>query len=182
MLETTVRLKHQENSRFHPYIAFSGRLAIKTRENEARKALLLEASGQQLASIEAGSHSPYRNLIVVVDDEPHIAITLSETLELWGYRAVWFTEPVAPLALVRAHRPDVLFADVNTPMLVGFDLAVCLKRRHPDCRVMVTSALGNNPEFVKRIATAGVSVVLEAKPMQICHFLSKIAELILAGA
>ncbi len=182
MLETTDRLKHQEDSRSTHASAFSGWLATKTRENDVRKTLLLGASEQLPASIDGDFNGPHRAIIVVVDDEPQIAITLSEILGRRGYRTVWFTEPVAALALMQAHRPDVLLTDVNMPMLDGFDLALCLKRTHPHCRVLITSALGNDPEFAERIATAGVSVVLEAKPVQICRFLSRVAELILAGA
>jgi CheY-like chemotaxis protein len=182
MLETTDRLKHQEDSRSTHASAFSGWLATKTRENEVRKALQLGASEYLPASIDGVLNGPHRAIILVVDDEPHIAIMLSEILERRGYRTVWFTEPVAALALMQAHRPDHLLTDVNMHMLDGFDLALCLKRTHPDCRVLITSALENDPEFAERIAIAGVSVVLEAKPVQICRFLSRVAELILAGA
>jgi len=178
MLDTTDRLKRQENSCSTHAFAFSGWLATKSRENDVRKALLLEASKQLPASIDGDLNRLHGGMIVVVDDEPRIAITLSEILERRGHRTVWFTEPVAALALMQAHRPDVLLPDVNMPMLDGFDLALCLKRTHPDCRVLITSALGNDPEVAERIATAGVSVVLEAKSVEICRFLSRVAELI----
>jgi CheY-like chemotaxis protein len=180
MLETTERLKHQEDSCFTHASAFSVWLATKTIENNVRKALLLRASEQLPASIDGDGHLSdlHRATIVVVDDEPHVAITLSEILERRDYRTVWFTEPVAALALMEGHRPDLLLTDVNMPILDGFDLAICVKRIYPDCPVLIVSAIGNDPQLAKRIATAGVSVALETKPVQICRLLSRIADLI----
>jgi CheY-like chemotaxis protein len=182
MLETTDRLKHQEDSCSTHASAFSGWLATKTRENDVRKALLLGASEQLPVSIDGDLKGLHLATIVVVDDEPHVAITLSEILERRDYRTVWFTEPVAALALMEAHRPDLLLTDVNMPILDGFDLAICVKRIYPDCPVLIISAIGNDNQLTKRIATAGVSVALEAKPVQICRLLGRVAELIMAGA
>jgi hypothetical protein len=78
MLETTDRLKHQEDSCSTHASAFSGWLATKTRENDVRKALLLGASEQLPVSIDGDLKGLHLATIVVVDDEPHIAITLSE--------------------------------------------------------------------------------------------------------
>jgi CheY-like chemotaxis protein len=177
MLETTDRLKHQEDSCSTHASAFSGWLATKTRENDVRKALLLGASEQLPVSIDGDLKGLHLATIVVVDDEPHIAITLSEILERRDYRAVWFTEPVAALELMEAHRPDLFLIDVNVPILDGFDLAICVKRRYPDCPVLIISAIGNDHQLAKRIAVAGVSVALETKPVQICRLLSRISEL-----
>jgi CheY-like chemotaxis protein len=178
MLETTERLKHQEESCFAHASAFSGWLATKTIENNIRKALLLRASEQLPTSIDGHLSDLHRATIVVVDDEPHVAITLSEILERRDYRTVWFTEPVAALALIEGHRPDLLLTDVNMPILDGFDLAICVERMYPDCPVLIVSTIGNDPQLAKRIATAGVSVALETKPVQICRLLSRIADLI----
>jgi CheY-like chemotaxis protein len=177
MLETTDRLKHQEASCSAHASAFSGWLATKTTENNVRKALLLGSREQLSASIDGHLNDLHRSTIVVVDDEPHVAITLSEILGRRDYRAVWFTEPVAALALMEAHRPDLLLIDVNVPILDGFDLAICVKRRYPDCPVLIVSAIGNDHQLAKRIAIAGVSVALETKPVQICRLLSRISEL-----
>jgi CheY-like chemotaxis protein len=178
MLETTDRLKHQEDSCSTHASAFSGWLATKTIENDVRKTLLLGSREQLSDSIDGNLNDLRRSTIVVVDDEPHVAITLSEILERRDYRTVWFTEPVAALALIKAHKPDLLLTDVNMPILDGFDLAICVKRIYPDCPVLIVSAISNDPQLAKRIATAGVSLALKAKPIQICQLLSRIAELI----
>jgi hypothetical protein len=49
---------------------------------------------------------------------------------------------------------------------------------YPDCPVLIVSAIGSDPQLAERIAAAGISVALEAKPVQICRLLSRIAELI----
>jgi len=178
MLETTDRLKHQEDSCSLHASAFSGWLATKTTENEVRKALLLGSREQLSASIDGHLNDLHRATIVVVYDEPHVAITLSEILERRDYRTVWFTEPVAALALMEAHRPNLLLTDVTMPFLDGLDLARCVKGMYPDCPVLIVSAIGNDPHLAERIATADVSVVLETKPVRICRLLNRVAELI----
>ena len=179
MLETTEQLKHRDNSCFpHASSAFSDWLATKTTENNVRKALLFRISEQPPASVDGHLSDLHRATIVVVDDEPHVAITLCEILERRHYCTVWFTEPVAALALMEAHRPALLLTDISMPILDGFDLAICVKRIYPECPVLIVSAIGNDPQLAKRITTTGVSVALETKPVQICRLLSRIAELI----
>ena len=167
MLETADRSVTQEQVPISHALAFSGWLATKTIENERRKASLA-GPGDGFAHIT----------IVVVDDEPHIAITLSEILERRNYRTIWFTEPVSALAHMRTHKPDLLLTDVNMPMLDGFDLALCLWRRHPECPVLIVSAIGNDPTLAQRVAAAGVSIAIESKPVSICQLLSRVAEML----
>jgi CheY-like chemotaxis protein len=178
MLETIDRLKSQENSYSTHASAFAGWLATKSTENDVRKALLLGSREQLSVCLDERPNGLHRATIVVVDDEPHVAVTLSEILERRDYRTVWFTEPVAALALMEVHKPDLLLTDVTMPILDGLDLARCLKGMYPDCPVLIVSAIGSDPQLAERIAAAGISVALEAKPVQICRLLSRIAELI----
>ena len=178
MLETTDRSEHQEDLCLSHADAFSNWLATKTIENDSRKALLLRSNDVVCGSTTAILNDSPRRTIVVVYDEPHIAITLSEILERRDYRAVWFTEPVAALAHMRIQRPDLLLTDVNMPMLDGFDLALGLWRTHPHCPVLIVSAIGDDPQLAQRVVAAGVSIALEAKPVQICKLLSRITELL----
>ena len=88
----------------------------------------------------------------MVDDEPHIAVTLSEILERRGYLTVWFTQPVAALALMEAYKPDLLLTDFTMPILDGLALACRVKVMYPDCPVLMVSAIGNDPQITHRIS------------------------------
>src|ERR1700712_4468297 len=62
-------------------------------------------------------------LIVVVDDEPVVAITLSEILRRHGANVTWFTEPLLALAYVARGPIELLISDINMPLLDGLELA-----------------------------------------------------------
>jgi CheY-like chemotaxis protein len=64
------------------------------------------------------------------------------------------------------------------PILDGLDLACRVKRIYPSCPVLIVSAMGDSHQLAQRVIAANICVALEAKPVQICQLLSRIAELI----
>src|ERR1700709_1693096 len=52
-------------------------------------------------------------LIVVVDDELVVAITLTEILRRHGANVVWFTEPLLALGYFQTNPVDLLVSDIN---------------------------------------------------------------------
>ena len=180
MLETTYEFTTQEDLCSAHVSAFSEWLETKITLNESRKNHYLQSGELATVACDAQPNGSHRPLIVVVDDEPHIAITLSEILERRDYRTIWFTEPGEALAVMHARRPDLLLTDVNMPMLDGFDLALGLWRRHPDCPVLIISAVGDDSQLLERVAAAGVSIALETKPVHICALIKRITELLSA--
>jgi CheY-like chemotaxis protein len=158
--------------------AFLSWFETKTNENDYRKALLLESEGRPIPRDNHSSKQADRAMIVVVDDEPAIAVTLAEILERHNYIAPWFTDPVAALNFMESRKPDLLLADVNMPILDGFNLALSVKGMYRDCPILFVSAIGNDPELILRMISAGVFIASETKPVQICRLLSRIADLI----
>jgi len=77
--------------------------------------------------------------VIVVDDERLIAATLATILQMNGYRAKAFTNPVEALRDAGVCAPDLLISDVDMPEMSGVELARRLKRVHPACRVMLFS-------------------------------------------
>ena len=69
--------------------------------------------------------------ILIVDDEPVIAESLSELLEGWGYETAVASDGLAGLAKVEEFRPSVVVSDVYMPKLDGFGLL----RAWPEPRV-----------------------------------------------
>ena len=65
--------------------------------------------------------------VFVVDDERTIASSLTAILNMSGYRARFFINPVEALKAARTDQPDVLISDVVMPELSGVDLAIRLK-------------------------------------------------------
>jgi CheY-like chemotaxis protein len=78
-------------------------------------------------------------VVFVVDDELAIAKSLAMILEGNGYSARFFTDPLEALANVRPDCPDLLISDVVMPQLSGIDLAIQVKTRCSNCRILLFS-------------------------------------------
>ena len=68
--------------------------------------------------------------LLIADDEPHIRLLLTQTLEALEDDGVELSvEPdgQAALARIRSERPDVVFLDVMMPRMNGFQLTAAIR-------------------------------------------------------
>jgi CheY-like chemotaxis protein len=79
------------------------------------------------------------SVVFVVDDEMVIAQTLAMILERNGFSVRFFTDPLEALANVEIDHPDLLISDVVMPQLSGIDLAIEVKTRCSDCKILLFS-------------------------------------------
>ena len=79
------------------------------------------------------------DLVLVVDDEPLVAITLAAIFEKHGFRALTAYDGRSALELARAARPKVLLSEVSMPGVDGVALAIALARVVPECKVLLLS-------------------------------------------
>ncbi|NQT21872.1 MAG: response regulator [Candidatus Omnitrophica bacterium] len=63
--------------------------------------------------------------ILIVDDEPDILRTVSYRLEKMGYDIITATNGEEGLESARKNKPDMIFLDINMPVMDGFE--VCKK-------------------------------------------------------
>jgi PAS domain S-box-containing protein len=105
--------------------------------------------------------------VLVVDDEPAIALMLQQTLTRLDYAAEFATDPAAALALVRAEptRFRLVLSDQTMPGMTGLILANHLREIRPDLPVMLMTgfSMSLTPE---RLTQAGVRHVL-SKPLTV---------------
>ena len=120
-------------------------------------------------------------LIVVVDDEPVVAVTLSEILLRTGKMAVWFTEPLQALEFFRGGPVDLLLSDITMPVMDGVGLAAQAHKVLPTCGILLFSAIAGESEVLKRVDTLGFRVQLEFKPLRVPCLLSTIERLLACG-
>ncbi|KID57477.1 transcriptional regulator [Pseudoalteromonas luteoviolacea] len=60
--------------------------------------------------------------IVIIEDEPAIADTLTHVLEMGGFNVVWFNTAGAGLTHLQTNQSDLLILDVGLPDGNGFEL------------------------------------------------------------
>ena len=101
-----------------------------------------------------GSNSKYedrnRPLIACVDDSLMISQMMEQIIGIAGYRFVAINDPSEAVSTLIARKPDLIFLDVVTPKVNGYDLCAQL-RKHPQFAQTPIIFLTSNSGIVDRI-------------------------------
>ncbi len=103
--------------------------------------------------------------VLVVDDEHHILVLLTELLQNEGYRVRQAADGVAALREIDRLRPDLVLTDVMMPRLGGLELARQLRARKISTIVM-SAAMG---------ASTDASLVFLSKPFDLTTLVQLVA-------
>jgi DNA-binding NtrC family response regulator len=115
--------------------------------------------------------------IFVVDDEPVIASSLAAILRMSGFFAKFFTSPLEALAAARLESPDVLISDVAMPDISGIDLAIQMRSRYPNCKILLFSGQAATSDLLEGARAQGYDFRLLQKPVHPAEFLFEIEKL-----
>lgn len=102
--------------------------------------------------------------VVIVEDEPHIVLSLEILLQRAGYETVTAADGDESLALIRRLHPDVVVLDIMLPKRNGYEVCQALKS-DPDLRsipVIMLSAKGQEVEILKGLELGASAYI--AKP------------------
>ena len=116
--------------------------------------------------------------IFVVDDEKAIAETLAIILEKCGFIATSFTNPLDALEEAPMKSPSLLLTDVVMPALSGVDLAVQIKEKCPNCKILLFSGQAGTTDL---LTAAQHNFPLVAKPIHPADLVLRIRKLISTG-
>jgi DNA-binding NtrC family response regulator len=117
---------------------------------------------------------PKTTRIFVVDDEAVIAATLAVILKTSGFDARSFTNPLAALNVADAEPPQLLITDVVMPEMLGTDLAIEMKRRCPDCKILLFSGQAATSDLLAKARSEGHEFNLLTKPIHPADLLREI--------
>lgn len=121
-------------------------------------------------------------LVLIVDDEPHIVLSLRFLLERAGYRTAAAADGEEALALARQLKPDVVLLDIMLPARNGYEVCRALKA-DPELHgipVILVSAKGQEVEIVKGLEMGAAAYV--TKPFGNAEILEAIRAVLPAGA
>lgn len=80
--------------------------------------------------------------VFVVDDEQGMCDLLRMELELEGYRATAFTNPLEALRQLEKQKVDLVISDMKMPEIDGLQLLAKIKKIDPSIEVIMTTAYG----------------------------------------
>lgn len=117
--------------------------------------------------------------ILIVDDDPLVAQTLSLIFLRHGFEAVTASNADEAMIAARKTRPDLVLCDIDMPGRDGISLMKDLTRELPDCPILVLtgfySGLNRIREYTSKMRQQ-VSVV--TKPCQPAELLRQAWELL----
>lgn len=120
--------------------------------------------------------------VLIVEDEPHIVLSLEFLLQRAGYDTVAVADGEEGLALVRRLRPDVVLLDVMLPRRNGYEVCQAIKA-DPELRtipVVMLSARGQEVEVLKGLELGAAAYV--TKPFGNAEILEAIRAVLAARA
>jgi CheY-like chemotaxis protein len=121
----------------------------------------LDTRTSRLSSVPTGKLK-----VIVADDEPMVAFTLTEILKDEGFEVVSVADGVAAIEKARTMRPDILLSDVMMPKMNGIDAAKSIKDFLPDCRIILFSGQAATGELLKQAHAEGHVFEIVTKPIQ----------------
>ncbi|HEY5926945.1 MAG TPA: response regulator [Kofleriaceae bacterium] len=127
-------------------------------------------------TVSADSHS-LRARVLIVDDEPDIACTMADALELMGYITYVAHDATSALALTEHFAPDVSLLDIGLPDLDGYELAERLLARHGKNLVVIAVTAYGDDDHRDRAVAAGFDAYL-VKPTPVTTVIATIQRLL----
>jgi CheY-like chemotaxis protein len=107
--------------------------------------------------------------ILIVDDEPAIAESLSEILQAAGYEVATANSGEEAVRRAENFSPEILLSDVLMPAMNGFELALRIKAMLPNCRLLMFSGQASTAQLARqeseRFTRMGYRFELLPKPL-----------------
>jgi DNA-binding response OmpR family regulator len=116
--------------------------------------------------------------ILIVDDEIHIAETLSLVFVAQGYEACTAASAEQAVEILSQWQPDAAILDVMLPHMNGIDLAVVIQANYPDCRLLLISGHPDTGALLEEAEAHGHSFDILAKPVHPAHILAAVSDLL----
>jgi two-component system phosphate regulon response regulator PhoB len=99
-------------------------------------------------------HSTGNDLVLVVDDEPHIVALVSYHLDKSGYRVISATTGTDALEQARRERPSLVILDLMLPGISGFEVLARMRgdERTRDIAVLMLTARRDEPDRIEGLS------------------------------
>jgi two-component system, NtrC family, sensor kinase len=99
--------------------------------------------------------------ILVVDDEPGIALLCKRILSRAGYAVETQTDPRTAIHQLQQNRYDLLLVDIRMPEVDGFDVISRAQRAQPDIAVLVMTGFGTVETAIRALRQGVDGLILK---------------------
>jgi two-component system, NtrC family, response regulator len=99
--------------------------------------------------------------ILIVDDEKHYRLILSQVLQEEGYTAFTAASGMEALDLLKSQIIDLVLTDVKMPGMTGIDLLEKIKEINPELPVIIMTAFGSVEKAVEAMQKGAYTFILK---------------------
>lgn len=122
-------------------------------------------------------YEKFKEIILVVEDEPAVRLFSVEALIELGYRVLEAGDPATALELIRSRSNiSLIFTDVVMPDMNGAKLADEARKLRPDIKVLFTTGYTRNAVVHNGVLDPGVDLI--GKPFTIDQLAKKVREVL----
>ena len=125
-------------------------------------------------NLVVGNKEDVRQRVLVVDDEVHIADTLSLILQQKGYATAVAYDGAAAVQTARQFRPHLLLSDIKMPGLNGIEAAISISEFLPRCSVLFISGHLSTQDVLAYPKSRKLAFEVCSKPVPPAALLKKI--------
>jgi two-component system alkaline phosphatase synthesis response regulator PhoP len=110
--------------------------------------------------------------ILIVEDEPDMALGLKDNFEFEGYQVLTATDGQAGLERARKERPDLVILDIMLPRISGLEVCKTLRSEGFDSPIVLLTARGQEIDKVVGLELGADDYV--TKPFSIRELLARV--------
>lgn len=114
--------------------------------------------------------------ILIVDDERTIADTLAVILSRSGFSVRTAYDGKAAFEIAKQDPPTLVISDVVMPEMTGVELAIALKNKIPECRILLFSGQAATADLLDRARAEGHDFAIVSKPIHPKDLIRRVSE------
>lgn len=112
--------------------------------------------------------------ILVVDDQPSVADTLSLIFQSKGYKVKTAYDAESALVLLQSFPADTVVCDIILPGMNGIEFATLMHKAHPNCRVILLSGHPRTEDVIRDAEARGDNFEVLPKPYHPSDLLARV--------
>jgi signal transduction histidine kinase/FixJ family two-component response regulator len=101
------------------------------------------------------------SIILVVDDEPGVALLCKRLLAREGYMVEMFTDPREAVQFLANHHIDLLLVDIRMPVVDGFEVIEHTQKLQPDSAILIMTGHGTVETAIRALRQGVDGLILK---------------------